>query len=193
MSSLNEDSQSVASAAMAMIGGAAITSFDDSSIEAEIAESLYEDTVQGMLAEHRWRFAAAQYTLNHVTATPTGRWGHAWQIPDGAIEVWTVTSNDIPIEYDIYGGKIYCDADSSSTLVIDYAYRASESEWSGAFRTAVQYRLAAIFAVPLRIDVTMAELLDTRAEMALKRAKLANSQSQTTRKIRTSRFLSQRY
>ncbi|MCH9838657.1 hypothetical protein K0U83_23540 [bacterium] len=191
---VNNTDAAVASAAMAMIGGAAISSFSDGTTEAEIAESLYEDTVETLLCASRWTFATAQASLNHVAAAPTGRFSDSWQLPTETIlQLHAVTSNDYRIEFDVYGSQIYCDYDESNTLVADYTYRPAESLWLPAFKTAVQLQLAAFFAPALRADNDLAVLMQNRADTALRMAKLQDSQQRTSKKVTTNRFLAQRY
>lgn len=183
----------VASAALSRIGGNAISSFSDDTTEAQVAEAIYEDTVEALLTAARWRFATAQASLNHLDAAPTGRWTEAWQLPSGLLDLHAVTSNSVPIEYDRYGSMIYCNEDENAVLIADYTFRASESLWTPGFRIAVELALAAEFAPGLRADEDLATLLERRAEIALKRARSQDAQQQTTKKIRTSRFLSARY
>lgn len=191
---VNDTSAAVASAAMAMIGGGAISSFSDGTIEAEIAESLYEDTVETLLCATRWTFATAQSELNHLSAAPTGRFSDAWQLPSETIlQLHAVTSNDNRIEYDVYGSKVYCDYDSSNTLVADYTFRAEESLWLPAFKTAVQLQLASFFAPALRADNDLSVLMQNRADAGLRAAKVQDSQQKTSKNVTTSRFLAQRY
>jgi hypothetical protein len=191
---VNDTDAGVASAAMAMIGGGAITSFSDGTIEAEIAESLYEDTVDTMLCSSRWTFATDQIELNHVSTAPTGRFSDAWQLPVSTLlQLHAVTCNDIRIKYDLYGTQIYCDYADTNTLVADYTFRPAESLWLPAFKTAVELQLAAFFAPAVRADNDLAVLMQTRAENALKMAQVQDAQQRTSKKMTTSRFLAQRY
>ena len=191
---VNDTDAGVASASMAMIGGGAITSFSDGTIEAEIAESLYEDTVDTLLCASRWTFATDQIELNHVSTAPDGRFSDAWQLPVATIlQLHAVTCNDIRIKYDMYGTQIYCDYADSNTLIADYTFRPAESLWLPVFKTAVELQLAAFFAPAVRADNDLAVLMQTRAENALRMAKLQDSQQRTSKKVTTSRFLAQRY
>ena len=191
-STVNVSAPGVASAALAMLGASGIASFDDGSTEANIAESLYEDVVVAMLCSHRWRFAVAQASMNHLAAPPTGRWDEAWQLPNDVLHVIAVTEDGVPIEYDIFGDMVYCDLDEEHTLIVDYIYRAPESEWLPMFRLGVEQYLAATFSVALRADEQLTKQLEAAADRTLRRARTIDSQQQTVRKIRTNKFLNSR-
>ncbi len=174
------------------MGADSISSFTDSTSEAKVANALYEDIVQSSFASHRWRFATKQATLTRLDAKPTGRYDAQYHIPSSCVTVIAATVNDVPIKYDIYQNKLLCDEDSSSTLVLDFVERASESEWPSYFTTAVEFSLAGTFAITLARDASLAQLMDQKANLLFTKARQIDSQQQTTRKLNTSRFITQR-
>lgn len=182
----------VASNALFLMGADSISSFTDSTSEAKVANALYEDIVQSSFASHRWRFATKQATLTRLDAKPTGRYDAQYHIPSSCVTVIAATVNDVPIKYDIYQNKLLCDEDSSSTLVLDFVERASESEWPSYFTTAVEFSLAGTFAITLARDASLAQLMDQKANLLFTKARQIDSQQQTTRKLNTSRFITQR-
>ena len=103
-----------------------------------------------------------------------------------------VTVNDFNIEYQTYGDKIYCDTDTTSEVVLDYTFRASEQNWPSYFVIAVQYELASVFAAALAQDASLAQLMGQQAQLAMMKARTLDSQQQTTRKLSTSRFIAER-
>lgn len=182
----------VASNALFLMGADSISSFTASNAEAKVANALYEDIVQASFSSHRWRFATRQATLTRLDSEPSGRWSASYFIPSSVVTVVAVTVNDVPIEYDIYQNKIHCDESETSTLIMDYVERVSESDWPSYFTTAVEFSLASTFAITLARDATLAQLMDTKAAQLFAKARNIDSQQQTTRKLNTSRFIAQR-
>ena len=182
----------VAARALVLIGADPITSFTASSTEALVANNVYEDTVRTALCASRWHFATNQAQLNLLTAQPTGRWDRAHQLPTGTLMVHAVTTNDKMIEYNIYGDKIYSNVTTTDILVADYTYRAGEQDWPSYFTLSVEYALAATFALGIARDEQMASMFENKAARLMQQAKTLDSQQQTTRKLVTSRFISER-
>lgn len=182
----------VCSRALILIGADPITSFDDNSNESLIAVNMYEDIARSALVNSRWRFSTNQVVLNRLSEAPTGRYDAAYQLPSGWLMTHAVTVNDTPIEYQTYGSKLFCDESSTSTLILDYTYRADEQDWPSYFTIALQYELASAFAVGLARDQGLAQLMSSQAQIAMIRARSLDSQQQTSRKLNTSRFISNR-
>ena len=182
----------VASNALFLMGADSISSFTDSTSEAKVANALYEDIVQSSFASHRWRFATKQQTLTRLDAEPTGRYDAQYHIPSSCVTVIAATVNDIPIKYDIYQNKLLCDEVSSSKVVLDFVERVSESEWPSYFTTAVEFLLAGTFAITLARDASLAQLMDQKSNLLFTKARQIDSQQQTSRKLNTSRFITQR-
>lgn len=182
----------VCSRALIMIGADPITSFDDGNNEALIASNMYEDIARASLVNTRWRFATNQVILNRLTEVPTGRYDAAYQLPSGWLMTHAVTVNDNPIEYQTYGDKLFNNASSSDELVLDFTYRAEEQYWPSYFTVAVEYELAVVFAVGLARDQQLAQLMSQQAIAAMTKARNLDGQQQTTRKLITNRFISNR-
>lgn len=182
----------VCSRALILIGAEPITSFDDGNNEALIASNMYEDIARASLVNTRWRFATNQVVLNRLSDAPTGRYDAAYQLPSGWLMTHAVTVNDNPIEYQTYGDKLYNNATSTDELVLDYTYRAEEQYWPSYFTVAVEYELAIVFAVGLARDQQLAQLMSQQAIQAMTKARNLDGQQQTTRKLMTSRFITNR-
>jgi hypothetical protein len=187
-----DSKEEVASTALRMIGANSIASFSEATTEAKVVSALYEDVVTGHLSAFPWRFATNQVDLDHLSAAPTGRWGEAWQLPGDVLKLLAVTTSDIPIRYDRYGDKIFCEYDENSVLTADYIFRATEPVWSADFTLGIEFELASLFGASLRADDKLLDAFGVKASIQLKMARSNDSQQQTTRKIRTKRFISNR-
>ena len=182
----------IASRALVLIGAEPITSFDSSSTEALVATNMYEDTVRAMLSTARWRFATDQAVLVELSDTPTGRFDIAHQLPSDLLVLHGVTINDRLIEFTVYGDKVFSDATSSDSLVADFTFRADEVDFPSYFSLALQYSLASIFATSIARDDRLMQLMETKANQLMAKARNIDAQQQTTRKLVTSRFISNR-
>jgi hypothetical protein len=181
----------ICSRALILIGAEPITSFEDDTSEALIAGNMYEDIARTNLTSTRWRFATNQAVLNRLTDAPTGRFDSAYQLPD-YLFLHAVTVRDFQIEYNVYGNKVFCDADPADVLIADYTYRASEVDWPSYFSVCVEYAMAVVFATALIRDTSLSNLMSNQYEFLMAKARSTDSQQQTTRKIVTSRFITNR-
>ena len=182
----------IASRALVLIGAEPITSFDSSSTEALVATNMYEDTVRAMLSTARWRFATEQAVLSQLSDVPTCMFDIAHQLPANLLVLHGVTINDNLIDFTVYGDKVFSDSTTSDTLVADFTFRADEFDFPSYFSLALQYSLASIFATSIARDDRLMQLMETKANQLMAKARNIDAQQQTTRKLVTSRFISNR-
>lgn len=182
----------ICSRALILIGADPITSFTDDTTEALVASNLYEDVARSQLCRMRWRFATEQAELAALADAPTGRFDISHQLPSNLLMVNAITIEDQPIDYTVYGDMVYSNSSSNDTLVCDYIYRADEAEWPSYFIIAIEHHLASIFATSIARDGALAGLLEQKADILMRKAKSIDSQQQTTRRLATSRFITER-
>ena len=193
MASTTADSPiDICARALILIGADPITSFNDGTTEALVSVNMYEDVARAALVNSRWRFSTNQAVLNLLSAAPTGRYDRAYQLPTDLLMLHAVTVQDLPIEYQIYGSKVFADTDPNDVVIADYTYRAEEEDWPSYFTLAVEYALAVVFATSIARDSNLASLMKTQATEAMAKARSLDSQQQTARKLVTSRFISER-
>jgi len=174
------------------MGGSPISSFADGTAEADICDAMYEDIARACLTNTRWGFATNQAVLNRLASDPTGRWDAAYQLPAETLTVSAVTVNDTPIKFDTYGNKIYCNVSETETVIADYIFRASESEWPSYFTIAVEYSMAAVLAISAARDAQLSQLMEQKYSFLMAQARSRDSQRQTSQRLNTSRFIAQR-
>ena len=182
----------ICSRALIMIGADTITSFDDGSTEALVSVNMYEDIARTALVNTRWRFATNQTQLNLLTNKPTGRYDRAYQLPSDHLMTHAATVDDKLIQYQIYGDKLYADTSASAEVVLDHTFRVNEASWPSYFTIAVEYAMATVFATSIARDSSLANLMSNQANLAMTKARTLDSQQQTTRKLSTSRFITNR-
>ena len=191
-STVADSALDMCSRAFVLIGADTITSFDDGSTEAVVATNMYEDIVRTALCNTRWRFATNQATLNLLSDAPTGRYDRAYQLPSGYLMLHAITVNDHPIDYQVYGDKAYANTTASDSLIADYTFRAGEDKFPSYFTLAVEYSLAVAFSTSIARDAAMAQQMMVMAQQAMAKARSLDAQQQTTRKLSTSRFVTNR-
>tara|TARA_S200002703_G_scaffold16117_1_gene13622 strand:- start:392 stop:1000 length:609 start_codon:yes stop_codon:yes gene_type:complete len=182
--------------ALVLVGSNKISSFTDSSTEANVADELYEEYVESILTRSRWDFATEQQQLSLLADAPTGRYEYAYQMPSSpaVIQIHTVTVNDFPIQYERYGNKIFVNGyGSNSLLVMDYIFRPDESTFPPYFRHALIYKLASAFAGSIARDAALVNQFDTLAERQILIARNTESQESTSNRLNTDKFLTNRW
>ena len=182
----------IASRGLILIGAEPITSFTDTSTEATVANAIYEDILRTTMCSSRWRFCTNQFELNLLTDAPTGRYDVAHQLPADLLMLHAVTVSDAIIEYNIYGDKVFSNSSPNDALIADYTFRALEPNFPSYFTLAVEFSLGAAFALSIARDDTLSTFLEIKARELLQQAKTLDSQQQTTRKLVTSRFITER-
>ena len=165
-----------------------IESLDDDSAEARLLAQSYEKLVESELALHYWNFATTMAELGSPLANaPTGSYFNvAHQLPNLAISVDTVLDPEDPIAYELVGSEVHTRDTSEDTLVIKYRFRADESVWSPYFRWLIIYRLATLLAFSITRKEDVATVMADEADKHWRRAKTMNSQSHTSRRLKTS-------
>jgi hypothetical protein len=187
-----DSSIDICSRALILIGAEPITSFTDGSTESLVASNLYEDICRSALQNCRWRFATDQRVLNRLTDAPTGRYDLAYQLPNNNLIVHAITVNDNLVEYQIYGDMVYADTNTSDTVIADYTFRQTEENFPAYFTIALQYALSVAFASAIARDSTMINQMSALANQAMMKARSVDSQQQTTRKLVSTRFITER-
>lgn len=182
----------ICSRALILIGAEPITSFEDGNTEALVAVNMYEDIARASLVNTRWRFATNQAVLNRLSEAPTGRYQKAYQLPSDMLMLHAVTVQDLPIEYQTYGNKVYSDTSDNDTLIADYTFRAEEDTWPSYFTIAVVYSLSIVFATSIARNSNLAGIMADQAQITMAKARNLDSQQQTSRKLVTSRFITER-
>lgn len=175
---------SICSRALVLVGASPITSFAGDTTEEIVAETLYQSTLEAMLASHRWRFASQLVQLNRETDAPAQRWDASYALPPGTTVIYAVLVEDRPIEFDRYGEKIYCNAAETEEVYGELGIVPEETLFPPYFVAALELKLAAMFAIPIAEDSAKADYYERRAMAQLAQARAIESQGRTARKMR---------
>jgi len=172
---MNYTAISLCSRALVKLGATSISSFNESTTEAQVAAQLYSPVLEGLLAQYPWRFALAQATLNRLSTPPTADYQYAYQLPNDVIRILSAGNGykSSGLNYKIVQDKLYTNADN---VIISYISRPIEESFPSFFVTALIAKLAAEFCLPLTESTTRTDYMKNLAEEEIKAAKLADSQ-----------------
>ncbi len=168
--------------ALVRLGAKPISSFDDGSIEAEIAQSIYTPTRDALLSAYPWSFATQQTELNTLLASPLADYQNAFQLPNDFLRVMSAGTgqNSQGISYRIYQRALHTDFDN---IVLTYVFRPAEADCPAFFDQALIAQLAAELCLPITESTSRAQLLFQLAENEMKRAKQIDAQQDTPNAI----------
>ena len=173
------------SRALLKLGAEAISSFNDSAAEAEIASALYAPIRDSQLASHPWRFATAHMTLNRLPSAPETGHAFAYQLPDRflrAVGIGDRRGAQDAVSFAIAGRHLLTDHPAP---VLTYIYRPDEESTPSYFDQVLITRLAAEFCLSLTESPTRARMLAQSADEESRQARRIDSQQATTQAIRS--------
>lgn len=170
--------------ALLKVGASPITSFDDTTAEAEVASLLYGITRDALLSGHPWSFASGQQNLTKLTQQPLADFDYAFQLPADFLRVLSVgaggSGRGRGIAYRIHERRLHANADN---ITLTYVFRPDESGFPPFFDQTLIARLAAEFCLPLTENTSRTEALTKAAEIEFARARTIDGQQQTPQSI----------
>ena len=162
----------IASNALLLIGDNPISSFDDAGAGATVAGAIYPDTKKRLLSEHPWSFATKQQRLNRLSQTPDTltQYQFAFQLPTDLIRIWNIQPHS---DYILVGTLLYS---NQNELLCTYIYDVEETSLPPHFTKALEYSLAADFAIAITEDNALAGLYSSKADLFSSKAMAIDSQ-----------------
>ena len=172
---MSDTAITLCSKALIKIGAKSITSFEEDTAEAEVANQLYEPTLQNLLASYPWRFALTQKTLAQLTEKPISDYQYAYQLPNDCVRVLSAGQNvkSSGLNYKIVGQKLYT---NSEAVVLNYIRRPEENTFPAFFTDALIGKLAAEFCLPLTESTTRTDYVKKMSESSISTARLVDAQ-----------------
>jgi hypothetical protein len=147
----------IISNALLLIGHNSISSLDpDQGAGATVGAALFDTTLEYMLSITYWRFSMKQQELNKLTATPLNNWQFAYQLPTDMITLYRV---DPRANYQIFEDKLFTNI---SAIAADYSFKPDAVDLPPYFVQAMQYKLAADFAIAITNDTRKNALYEAK-------------------------------
>ena len=171
---------SIVSSASILVGGNAIVSFEDGSVEAEVAATLYEDTRDDLLSSEPWTFNKKISTmLSQLVAVPNDRWDFAYQLPSDFINF--IALNREVGDFEIYEDKLLANYDGE--VYIEYQFSVTEEQFPSYFTNFLKITLASLFAIPITDDPGKLNSYVKLADAQGKAARRIDSKQKINRRI----------
>jgi hypothetical protein len=180
------------SQALIRLGAAPISSFDEEATEAIVAQRLYPISLDALLSSHPWNFAITQRSLARLSTPPVADFDYAFQLPENCLRVISAGTSHrgYGLDYRLQGNTL---ATSSETVILTYICRTHETLFPPFFCFALVSRLAADFCLPLTDNLSRWKALQHAADQELRRAKLLDTQQETTAAFDFSGLVEERY
>ena len=172
---MSDTAITLCSKALTKIGAKSITSFEEDTAEAEVANQLYEPTLQNLLASYPWRFALKQKNLARLTNTPVSDYQYAYQLPGDCVRVLSAGQNikSSGLDYKIVGQSLHTNAEN---VILNYICRPEEDDFPAFFKEALIGKLATEFCLPLTESTTRTDYVKKMSETSISSARLIDSQ-----------------
>lgn len=152
---------------------------------AAIALSNYENLVKAELANYPWKRATKIIQIDRIDpdeeGDPPEPWTAAYQLPSDLVEIRTVKVSGYPINYEVHGDTILCNAAEDDEVILHYIWRVPESGWPAWFREGMIRRCEAMFLRGIGERYAQADTRDKAAAEQFALARNRDSQSQTPR------------
>ena len=139
---------------------------------ANLANDLYDEIRDGLLAGHPWNFATLRIQLAKVTAAPVFEYDNAFAFPSDWLRTISVHNNDggkSTFDYRVeFQGSQHVVVTSSDEVWLRYVYRVIDPNFMNPkFRDALEYALARDFSIPLAASGSMYDRYEAKAEKTL--------------------------
>lgn len=147
-----DTSLSICSDALLMLGAKPISSFDEGTDEASVANRLYPDIRDQALLMYPWSFSFKKTSIARLITTPTNEYRYEYQLPGDRLTspraVYDSNAVGIPPrkEYRIIGDKLLTDYEQ---VYIDYQYAVPEYDMPSYFVQLLKYMMTWHLALPI--------------------------------------------
>jgi hypothetical protein len=143
---------SICSDALLMLGAKPISSFDEGTDEASVANRLYPDIKDQAILMYPWSFSYKKVSIARLITTPINEYRYEYQLPGDRLTspraVYDTSATNIPPrkEYRIIGDKLLADYEE---VYIDYQYSVAEFEMPSYFVQLLKYMMTWHLALPI--------------------------------------------
>ena len=162
--------------ALTLLGARPITNLSDDTLEAQVANRIYDSSLRDILDECRWNFATKRAVLGQLDETPVwydNSMAYVFQLPSDYIRMYEFKPTYATYRQE--GDKIICD---TSEFGILYVYFLDDpTKYNPKFVAAFADKLAADMSYWINNSKTSTEMLIEKYEgHSLPKAMAVNSQ-----------------
>lgn len=153
----------ICSTASTLIGGAPIQSFDEGSVEAEIAQSLYEDMYENLLRYRPWTFCRDYIKPPLSNKESVFGYKYVYVIPNTVLTVEDIGGADFRLKLN----ELHT---NEKDPVVSVLLKPDEAILPADFTLALTYAIAAEMAVPVSENTTKAQYYEQKLAAQIMRA-----------------------
>ena len=171
------------------LGASLITSFDDTTKEANLCQANYDYLRDVVLEAADWSFALKRVQLSQAgDADKVIGYGQAYQVPSDCLRVIQASPNTDfdttdPVLWEYEDRKVLTD---EGTIYIKYVARIEDPvRYSPGFVNALAYRIASELAIPITRSRALQEQMFTLYEMRKDEAMGMDGKQGRTRRIQS--------
>jgi len=172
MSSVTE----IVNIALRKIGQTNITSIDDGTATANVANDLYTEARDELLRIHPWNFAIKRVKLAQSSNTPIFEFDYAYPLPSDWIRTVSVHDNDggygslkHRMEFLVNQRVIVCNSDQ---VYLRYVHRVTDPNFmTPDFRSTLESLLSRNMSIAISNSDNMYEIFDKEYKRSLARAR----------------------
>jgi len=170
------------SRALMKIGAQPISSFDDGTAEADIAQNLYPHVRDYLLSLYPWSFATAQQKLARLSTDVMTDYQYAYQLPLDFMRALSVGDRfkGQGGDYRIQENRLHTDQEE---VILTYIFRPEARHFPPYFNQVLMTYLASEFCLPLTESATRSEAMLRLGEKQLQQARTLDAQQQTPRAV----------
>lgn len=172
--------ETLCSKALILIGANGIAKMDEGSTEAEVCANIYELITYNLLC-YPWSFALKQAKLARLQDTAEVGFKYLYALPTDFLMSISLceekTSGKSALTFKYMDGNLFTDAEKP---VLTYVHKVKEDAFPDYFASALVYKLAADFAMPLTGNPETAAYWDKKAEIECRRARNLDSRQKTS-------------
>ena len=147
----------ICSDALLMLGGKAISSFNEGTSASNTCDRLYPGVKYSTLQSYPWSFSFKKVQLAQTINTPVNQYRYEYQLPSDRLGAIRRAYNSTAIgvgtfnDWVIQGDKLLT---NETTVVIDYQFAPTESEMPAYFVQLLKYMMAWHLADPITDQVS---------------------------------------
>lgn len=144
--------------ALTLLRANTISSFNDGSNEADIADLYYDDFLKDIFSRYPWSFAQKRAELTVSGTDPVNEWDYAHSLPSDNERIIAIFNSDQVGAQPIKRWKRragFIDSNEAELWAL-YVYVVDEADWPGYFIQYAIHALAALLAMPITDDEDVA-------------------------------------
>lgn len=148
----------------------------------EVASNIFEIIFETELQSQPWRFNMKKASLSRLNLTPVNQYRYVFQIPADCLLVRFVYP---PIDYEIYGDRIYADQPS---IDLDYQFKPEVADIPAYFALQMVYALAKDMVQPITGSATNVQIVTQKYISQRDKSLYADSQGRPAKRVQSSPF-----